>query len=124
MRAYLDADRPVSSERDGGARGLRAPGRARSSRIPFGEQAAVYKVAGKIFAIVGLERTPPQITLKCDPEHGELLRARARRDHPGLPHEQAPLDHGRRSTAASPPTLIEELIEDSFDLVAPRNVRR
>ena len=61
---------------------------------PFGEQPAVYKVAGKIFAIVGLERTPPQLTLKCDPEHGELLRARARRDHPGLPHEQAPLDHG------------------------------
>ena len=84
----------MSDERDGGARSLRAPGRRGAARIPFGEQAAVYKVAGKIFAIVGLDRTPPQITLKCDPEHGEVLRSEHAAIAPGVPHEQAPLDHG------------------------------
>jgi predicted DNA-binding protein (MmcQ/YjbR family) len=85
---------------------------------PFGEQAAVYKVAGKIFAIVGLERTPAQLTLKCDPEHGELLRA----DHPAV----APGYHMNKRhwitvtlDGSLAPTMIEELIEDSFDLVAP-----
>jgi predicted DNA-binding protein (MmcQ/YjbR family) len=34
---------------------------------PFGPQTAVFKIAGKIFAIVGLEHTPAQVTLKCDP---------------------------------------------------------
>jgi predicted DNA-binding protein (MmcQ/YjbR family) len=34
---------------------------------PFGEGTAVYKVGKKIFAISGLEHSPGQITLKCDP---------------------------------------------------------
>ena len=85
---------------------------------PFGEQTAVYKVAGKIFAVVGLERRPPQVTLKCDPEHGELLRA-----------QQAAITAGYHMNkrhwitvsldGSLAPTMIEELIEDSFDLVAP-----
>jgi predicted DNA-binding protein (MmcQ/YjbR family) len=85
---------------------------------PFGEQTAVYKVAGKIFAIVALEGTPPQVTLKCDPEHGELLRA----DHPAI---AAGYHMNKRHwitvtlDGSLAPTIIEELIEDSFDLVAP-----
>jgi predicted DNA-binding protein (MmcQ/YjbR family) len=85
---------------------------------PFGPQTAVFKVAGKIFAIVGLEHTPPQVTLKCDPEHGEVLRA-----------EHAAITAGYHMNkrhwitvtldGSLPPTTIEELIEDSFDLVAP-----
>lgn len=50
---------------------------------PCGEQAAVYKVAGKVFAIGGLDRTPPQITLKCKPEHGEALRSEHASISPG-----------------------------------------
>jgi predicted DNA-binding protein (MmcQ/YjbR family) len=85
---------------------------------PFGEQAAVYKVAGKIFAIVGMERTPAQLTLKCDPEHGELLRA----DHEAIaPGYHMNKRHWITATldGSLAPALIEELIEDSFDLVAP-----
>ena len=85
---------------------------------PFGEQAAVYKIAGKIFAIVGLDRRPPQLTLKCDPEHGELLR----RDHAAI----APGYHMNKRhwitvtlDGSLAPAMVEELIEDSFDLVAP-----
>ena len=85
---------------------------------PFGEQAAVFKVSGKIFAIVGLERTPPQITLKCEPEHAELLRA----EHAAI---AAGYHMNKRHwitvtlDGSLAPTMIEELIEDSFDLVAP-----
>ena len=86
---------------------------------PFGEQAAVYKVAGKIFAIIGVERSPLQLTLKCDPEHGEALRS----EHPAI----APGYHMNKRhwitialDGSLPATLIGELVEDSFDLVAPR----
>jgi predicted DNA-binding protein (MmcQ/YjbR family) len=34
---------------------------------PFGPETDVYKVAGKIFAIVSPDDTPPAISLKCDP---------------------------------------------------------
>jgi predicted DNA-binding protein (MmcQ/YjbR family) len=85
---------------------------------PFGPEPAVFKVAGKIFAIVGLERTPPQVTLKCDPEHGELLRAQHAAINPGYHMNKR---HWITVTldGSLAPTMIEELIEDSFDLVAP-----
>jgi predicted DNA-binding protein (MmcQ/YjbR family) len=34
---------------------------------PFGPGVDVYKVAGKIFAILSPDDTPPAISLKCDP---------------------------------------------------------
>ncbi len=34
---------------------------------PFGPEVDVYKVAGKIFAILSPNDTPPEISLKCDP---------------------------------------------------------
>jgi predicted DNA-binding protein (MmcQ/YjbR family) len=42
--------------------------------FPFGEQAAVYKVGGKMFATVALDATPTHVTLKVDPDDGEVLR--------------------------------------------------
>jgi predicted DNA-binding protein (MmcQ/YjbR family) len=41
---------------------------------PFGPDADVYKVAGKIFAIVSPDDTPPAISLKCDPIFALELR--------------------------------------------------
>jgi predicted DNA-binding protein (MmcQ/YjbR family) len=34
---------------------------------PFGPTVDVYKVGGKVFAIVSPERTPPSVALKCEP---------------------------------------------------------
>jgi predicted DNA-binding protein (MmcQ/YjbR family) len=89
---------------------------------PFGPQTAVFKVAGKIFAVVGLEHAPGQITLKCDPEHGEVLRAEHAAVNPGYHMNKR---HWITVTldGSLPPTTIEELIEDSFDLVAPAKKR-
>ena len=42
---------------------------------PFGPEAAVFKVAGKMFALGAMEGPPDYITLKAVPEEGEALRA-------------------------------------------------
>ena len=113
------ADRPVSARRDAA---LAACARQEGAELtfPFGEQTAVYKVER-----ARSSRSPGSSTAAADhaqvrPRARRGAALRARRDPPGLPHEQAPLDHGdaRRQPAAT--RSIEELIEDSFDLVAPR----
>lgn len=42
------------------------------AETPFGPDTIVYKVGGKIFALLSL--TVPRINLKCDPELAEQLR--------------------------------------------------
>jgi predicted DNA-binding protein (MmcQ/YjbR family) len=41
---------------------------------PFGDEVAVFKVAGKMFALVGLGTAPGNVSLKCDPELAAGLR--------------------------------------------------
>lgn len=41
---------------------------------PFGEEVAVYKVNGKMFALVPEGKTPVRISLKCDPQLSVILR--------------------------------------------------
>ena len=107
----------MSSERTA-ARAACARQEGAELSYPFGEQAAVYKVAGKVFAIVGVEGTPARLTLKCDPEHGEALRSEHAAITPGYHMNKR---HWITVTldGSLPPTTIEELVEDSFDLVAP-----
>jgi predicted DNA-binding protein (MmcQ/YjbR family) len=85
---------------------------------PFRPEIAVFKVAGKIFAVVGPEDSRLQLTVKCDPEHGEVLRAEHGAIKPGYHMNKR---HWITVTldGSLAPTMIEELIEDSFDLVAP-----
>ena len=45
-----------------------------TEEFPFDEKTLVFKVLGKMFALSGLERLPPQINLKCDPERSIELR--------------------------------------------------
>jgi predicted DNA-binding protein (MmcQ/YjbR family) len=41
---------------------------------PFGDAVAVFKVAGKMFALVPLGDLPGNISLKCDPDRAAWLR--------------------------------------------------
>lgn len=41
---------------------------------PFGEEVAVYKIDGKMFALIPEGKTPVRISLKCDPQLSVLLR--------------------------------------------------
>ena len=45
-----------------------------TSSFPFGEEHLVFKVGGKIFAVVGAEESPAKVTFKTDPELALLLR--------------------------------------------------
>jgi len=41
---------------------------------PFGPQAAVFKVGGKMFALVALDGPGEYVTVKVDPDEGRALR--------------------------------------------------
>jgi predicted DNA-binding protein (MmcQ/YjbR family) len=86
---------------------------------PFGPTASVFKVGGKIFAIASLAAEPLDISLKCEPEIGELLRAG---HDPIVPGYHLNKRHWITVTlgADAPDPLIRDLIEDSYDLVRPR----
>ena len=45
-----------------------------TSGFPFGGEHRVFKVCGKIFAVLHVEESPVKITLKADPELTGLLR--------------------------------------------------
>ncbi|CAM4180000.1 MmcQ/YjbR family DNA-binding protein [Gillisia limnaea] len=42
--------------------------------LPFGPDALVFKVMGKIFALASLDEIPLRVNLKCDPEQAITLR--------------------------------------------------
>ena len=44
--------------------------------MPFGEEHLVFKIAGKMFALLGLEEIPATANLKCDPDRALELRDR------------------------------------------------
>lgn len=50
---------------------------------PFGDGVAVFKVAGKMFALVSLDDSPGRVSLKCDPELAAALRSRHQAVQPG-----------------------------------------
>lgn len=50
---------------------------------PFDEETLVFKVGGKMFALIPLEKVPLQINLKCDPEKAIELREEYENVQPG-----------------------------------------
>jgi predicted DNA-binding protein (MmcQ/YjbR family) len=86
--------------------------------FPFSEDTAVYKVGGKIFALTGV-REPETINLKAEPP-----------DVTGLVETYDAIDRGYhmnkkhwitvRLDGSLPPGLLEELIEDSYDLIVDK----
>ena len=51
--------------------------------FPFDEETLVFKVMGKMFALIPLERIPLQINLKCEPELAVEIRERYEAIKPG-----------------------------------------
>jgi predicted DNA-binding protein (MmcQ/YjbR family) len=83
---------------------------------PFGPDVLVFRVAEKIFAMMGIDHNPVRLNLKCDPERAIDLRA----EHPSIiPGYHANKKHWNTvlldGTIA--PKLIQELITHSYDLV-------
>ncbi len=84
--------------------------------FPFGDDVSVFKVAGKIFAISALHREPLEVSLKCDPDVAEALRAEHAAVRPGY-H----LNKRHWNTVTLDGTIaddeIEGMIDDSYELV-------
>ena len=55
---------------------------------PFGPEILVYRIAGKMFALVDWQAEPLTINLKCEPELALLLREITPRGQAGLAYEQ------------------------------------
>lgn len=51
--------------------------------FPFDEETLVFKVGGKMFALIPLEKIPLQVNLKCDPEKAIELREQYEDVRPG-----------------------------------------
>ncbi|MCL1601759.1 MAG: MmcQ/YjbR family DNA-binding protein [Actinomycetia bacterium] len=90
---------------------------------PFGPDAAVFKVAGKMFALVAMDGPPDYVTLKADPEEGEALRTQH-----GFIREGYYMNKRHWITVdiepKTPEQLVEDLIADSYDLVVSKLPKR
>lgn len=84
--------------------------------FPFGPEAAVFKVAGKMFALVAWTDEPLRITLKCDPIEADFLRSRYASIVPGYYMNKK---HWNTITldGTVPDDLLADLIEASYSLV-------
>lgn len=91
--------------------------------FPFDEHTLVFKVMGKMFALTGLERIPPQVNLKCDPERAIQLRE----EHDGkiIPgYHMSKVHWNTLFLEQLSPKLIQELTDHSYDLVVLRFTKK
>ena len=90
-----------------------------TEEIPFGPEALVYKVMGKMFALVAWEENPLRISLKCDPDFALALRAKYPAIIPGY-HMNKRHWNSIILDGSLPETLILEMIDDSYTLVVKK----
>lgn len=79
---------------------------------PFGPEVLVYKVGGKLFALVGWQNLPPTVNLKCDPERAVELRERFAAITPGYHMNKQHWNTLTLDTSLSA-DLVHELIQHS-----------
>jgi len=83
---------------------------------PFGDEVAVFKVAGRMFALVSLGPAPGSVSLKCDPGLATDLRGRYAAVTPGYHLNKR---HWNTVTldGSVPDEEVLELVDHSYDLV-------
>lgn len=87
--------------------------------FPFDEHTLVFKVMGKMFALVALERMPFQINLKCDPERAIELREEY--DGVIIPGYHMSKTHWNTVYVEQlPAEFVIELIDHSYQLVVDK----
>jgi len=83
--------------------------------FPFDEFTLVFKVGGKMFALLNLEN-PHSVNLKCDPEKAVILREQYPAVLPGY-HMNKKYWNTVMLDGSIPPGLIREWIDHSWDEV-------
>lgn len=94
--------------------------------FPFDQETAVFKLHGKMFALMGIHTEPAVISLKCDPQLARDLRGRHKCVEPGY-HLNKEHWNTVRSAEDLPDEQILGLIDHSYDLVEqklPKKLRR
>lgn len=98
---------------------------AATSDFPFGPETQVYRVMGKIFALVALTNTPLSINLKCDPTLAEILRQTYPAVIPGY-HMNKRHWNTVILDGSIPEAEVYEMIDQSYELIVkslPRTQR-
>ena len=90
--------------------------------FPFGDDVAVFKVVGKMFALVAWSDDPLRITLKCDPDEANFLRSLFDAVKPGYYMNK---DHWNTITldGSVPEDVLLKMINSSYALVV-RGLRK
>jgi predicted DNA-binding protein (MmcQ/YjbR family) len=84
--------------------------------FPFGEGVSVFKVKGKMFALSPLGAKPLSVSLKCEPEIAEQLRASHAAVRPGY-HLNKRHWNTVEIDGSLEDRFVVDMIEDSYDLV-------
>ena len=83
---------------------------------PFGETVLVFKVAGKMFALMSLDEVPATTNLKCDPDLALDLRDRYEQVRPGY-HMNKKHWNTVEIKGGIPEAELRKMIDHSYDLV-------
>ena len=83
---------------------------------PFGPEHLVYKVGGKMFALLAFEEIPPTANLKCDPDLALELRDRYEEVQPGY-HMNKKHWNTVQIDGAIPQQELTRMIDHSYELV-------
>jgi predicted DNA-binding protein (MmcQ/YjbR family) len=89
---------------------------AATEGTPFGPEDIVFKVAGKMFALLALEEVPPRVNLKCDPDLALELRDRYEQVEPGY-HMNKKHWNTVVLDGVIPEREIRKMIDHSYELV-------
>ncbi|NJB87700.1 putative DNA-binding protein (MmcQ/YjbR family) [Lewinella marina] len=99
---------------------------ATTESLPFGPDTLVLKVAGKMFALTGLDAEDFRINLKCEPQRAIELRERHPEIVPGYHMNKRHWNTVRVEQGQFTDAFVESLIDHSYDLVVaglPKKVR-
>lgn len=91
-----------------------------TEHFPFNEDALVFKVLGKMFALTSLKRWEEGdafINLKCDPEYAQELRADYNSIQPGYHMHKKQWNSVYIQKGELTPKLITNLIDHSYKMV-------
>ncbi|MGC1633061.1 MAG: MmcQ/YjbR family DNA-binding protein [Gelidibacter sp.] len=97
--------------------------------FPFDADTLVFKVLGKVFVLIGLEKWEAgekAINLKCDPDYAEELRAEFGTITPGYHMNKKHWNTIDLTVDEISPKFLTELIDHSYEMVVkgmPKKMR-
>ncbi len=94
-----------------------------SEGMPFGDGYIVYKVVDRIFAIMAPDGGEPRLSLKCDPDRAEDLRAAYPAIIPGY-HLNKKYWNTLLLDQHLPPKLLSSLIRHSWNEASAKLTKR